>query len=61
MICEKPSSKTRRMYGIIWIIERESKYMKHFVSLKLEGQSRVRARDLRLLKQAALTSAPGPV
>ena len=33
---------------------------KHFVSLKLEGQSRVRTRDLRHSKQATLTTAPGP-
>ena len=31
-----------------------------FFSLKLEGQSGVRTRDLRLSKQAALTTAPGP-
>ena len=31
-----------------------------FVSLKLEGQSGVRARDLRLSKQAGLTTAPAP-
>ena len=31
-----------------------------FFSLKLEGQSKVRTRDLRLSKQAALTTAPGP-
>ena len=31
----------------------------HFVSLKLEGQSGARTRDLRLSKQAALTTAPG--
>ena len=30
-----------------------------FVSLKLEGQSGVRTSDLRLSKQAALTTAPG--
>ena len=30
-----------------------------FVSLKLEGQSGARARELRLSKQAALTTAPG--
>ena len=30
-----------------------------FASLKLEGQSRARTRDLRLSKQAALTTAPG--
>ena len=31
---------------------------KHFVSLKLDCQSRVWTRDLRLSKQAALTTAP---
>ena len=31
---------------------------KHFVSLKLGGQSGVRTRDLQLSKQAALTTAP---
>ena len=31
---------------------------KRFVSLKREGQSGVRARDLWLSKQAALTTAP---
>ena len=31
---------------------------RHFYSLKLEGQSGVRARDLRLSKQAALTTTP---
>ena len=31
-----------------------------FCFLKLEGQCGVRARDLRLPKQAALTTAPGP-
>ena len=33
---------------------------KHFVSLKHKGQSGVRARDLRLSRQVALTTAPGP-
>ena len=33
---------------------------KHFVSLKLEGQGGVRTRDVRLFKQAALITAPGP-
>ena len=33
---------------------------KHFVSLKLEGQSAVRTRDLRPSKQADFTTAPGP-
>ena len=32
---------------------------KHFVSCKLEGQSGVQTRDLRLSKQATLTTAPG--
>ena len=32
---------------------------KHFVPLKIECQSGVRARDFRLSKQAALTTAPG--
>ena len=31
---------------------------KHFVSFKIEGQSWVPTRDLRLSKQAALTIAP---
>ena len=33
---------------------------KHFGYLKLEGQSGVQTRDLRLSEQAALTTAPGP-
>ena len=33
---------------------------KHFVSLKLECQSEVRTRAIRLPKQIALTTAPGP-
>ena len=33
---------------------------KHFASLKVEGQSGIRTRDLRLSKQAALTTAPWP-
>ena len=33
---------------------------KHFVSLKLEGQSEALTRDLPLSKQAALATAPGP-
>ena len=32
---------------------------KTFVSLKLEGQSGVWTRDIRLSKQAALTTVPG--
>ena len=35
--------------------------MKHFVSLKLDGQSGIRTRNLRLSKQAVLTTAPGPL
>ena len=31
-----------------------------FVLLKLEGQSGVQARDLRLSKQVSLSTAPGP-
>ena len=33
----------------------------NFVSLKLEDQSGVRARDLKLSKQAALPTAPAPL
>ena len=33
---------------------------KHFVSLKFESRSGVQTRDLRLSKQAALTTAPAP-
>ena len=32
----------------------------HLVSLKLDDQSGVRTRDLRLSKQSPLTTAPGP-
>ena len=32
-----------------------------FASLTLKGQSGVRTRDIRLSKQAALTTAPGPL
>ena len=39
-----------------WIFTSE-----HFVSLKREGQSEARTRDLRLSKQAALITAPGPL
>ena len=52
------TSRSRRFPTILNLYDRAEK--KHFVSLKLEGQSRVRARDLRLFKQAALTTAPGP-
>ena len=34
---------------------------KHFVFRKLECQNGVRTRHLRLPKQAALTTAPGPL
>ena len=37
-----------------------SQVKKHFVSLILEGQIGAQSRDLRLSKQAALTTAPGP-
>ena len=46
-------------YPQYWIITSE-RGRKHFVSLKLEGQGRVETRDLRLSKQAALTTAPVP-
>ena len=42
-----------------WIFQ-EWAEKKQFVSLKLEGQSGVQNRDLRLSKQAALTTPPRP-
>ena len=48
---------SRRFSTILNIYERGGK--KHFVSLKLEGQSGVRTRDLRHSKQTALTTASG--
>ena len=42
-------------------VRNSSSGAKHFVSLKLKDQSGVRTRDLRLLKQAALTTVPGPL
>ena len=41
-----------------WIQEWAGK--KHFISFKLKGRSGLRTRDLRLIKQAALTTAPAP-
>ena len=43
-----------------WIFMIEWAEKKNFVSLKLEGHSGVRTRDLRFSKQAALTTALGP-
>ena len=54
---EHATSRSLRLPEILNIYEWVGK--KHFVSLKLEGQSGVRTRDLRLSKQAALTTAPG--
>ena len=55
---EHATSRSRRLPTILIIYEWARK--KHFVSLKLEGQSGVWTRDLRLSKQAALTTAaPG--
>ena len=54
---EQATSRSRRLPTILDIYEWAGK--KHFVSLKLEGQSGVRTRDLRLSKQAALTNVPG--
>ena len=55
---EHPTSRLRKLPTILNLYERAGK--KHFVYLKLEGQSVVRALDLRLSKQAALKTAPGP-
>ena len=52
---EQSTSRSHRFPAIVNHYEWAGK--KHFVSLKLEGQSGVRARDLRLSKQAALTTA----
>ena len=49
---------SRRLTTILNLYESARK--KHFVSLKIESKSGVRIRDLRLSKQAALTTAPGP-
>ena len=55
---EHATSQSRRFPTILNHYEWAEK--KHFVSLKLEGQSGVRTRDPRLSKQAALDTAPGP-
>ena len=48
--------RSRRLLTILNLYEWAGR--KHFVSLKLEGQSGVRTRDLPLSKQSALTTAP---
>ena len=55
---EHATSRSRRLPTILSHYEWAEK--KHFVSLKIEGQSGIRTRDLRLSKQAALTTALGP-
>ena len=55
---ELTTSRLRRLPTILNRCEWAGK--KHVVSLKLECQSGVRPRDLRLSKQAALTTATGP-
>ena len=55
---EHSTSRPRRLPTISNLYEWAVK--KHFVSLKFEGQSGVRARAIRLSKQAALITAPGP-
>ena len=54
---EHATYQSRRLPTILNLYEWAGK--KHFVSLKLKGQSGVRPRDLRLSKQAVLTFAPG--
>ena len=57
---EYATSWSRRLFTILNLYEWAGK--KHFVSLKLEGQSGVRTRDLRLSKPGALTAAaPGSI
>ena len=51
-------SVTEAPHDIVFFCEWAGK--KHFVPLKLEGQSGVRTRDLRLPKPSALITAPGP-
>ena len=55
---ELATSRSRRLPTILNLYKWAGK--KHFVSLKLECQRGVRSRDLRLSKQAALTTTPGP-
>ena len=52
-------SESRKIPTIICTIY-ESAGKKHFVSLKLGGQSGDRTRDPRLSKQAVITTAPEP-
>ena len=54
---EHATSRSQRLPTILNLYGWEWK--KRFVYLKFEGQSGVRNRDLRLCKQAALTTAPG--
>ena len=55
---ELATSRSRRLPTILNLYKWAGK--KHFVSLKLECQSGARTCDLRLSKQAALTTAPVP-
>ena len=57
-VAEHAASRSQRLSTILNLYEWAGK--KQFVSLKLEGQSGVRTRDLRLPKQAALTTALSP-
>ena len=56
-LTEHATSRSRRLPTILNVYEWVVK--KHFVSLELEGQNGVWTRDLRLSKQAALTTARG--
>ena len=53
----EPVTVTKALHNIEYLRVSENK---HFVSLKLVGESGVRTRDLRLSKQVALTTSPGP-
>ena len=55
---EHVTPRSRRLPKLLNLYEWAGK--KHFVSLKLEGQRGFQALDLRLSKQTALTTAPGP-
>ena len=55
---EIATSRPRRLPTILNIYEWAGK--EHFASLKLECQCGVRTCDLRLAKQAALSTTPGP-
>ena len=56
---EYAASRSQRLTTILNLYKWAGE--KHFFSLKLEVQSGVRIRALRLSKQAALTTAPGPL